>query len=67
MSREKVRRINRILRPLMEMMKEEAFAEFLELVPKAGEGEESQMTCSDVVIMLTIFKTALDRHFLKGM
>ncbi len=67
MSREKVRRINRILRPLMEMMKGETFAEFLELVAEAGEGEESQMTCSDVAIMLMIFKTALDRYFLKRM
>ena len=66
-SLEKVRRINRILRPLMEMMKGEAFGEFLELIPEAEEGEERQMTCSDVAIMLTIFKTALERYFMRKM
>ena len=64
-SMEKVQRINRILRPLMKMMKGEAFTEFLELIPEAEEGKESQLTCSDVAILLTIFKTAVDRYFMK--
>ncbi len=63
-SQEKVKRINRILKPLMEMMEGEPYGGFLELIPEAGEGEESKMTCSDVAIMLTIFKTAVDRYFM---
>ncbi len=85
-SEKKVKRINRILRPLMEMMKGEVYAEFLELIPESGRDEDAErpcsaeqntcyekqetslaepLTCSDVAIMLTIFKTAVDRHFMK--
>ncbi len=63
-SPEKVKRINRILRPLMEMMENEDYAEFLELIPETEEEEENQLTCSDVAMLLTIFKTAVDRYFL---
>ena len=59
---EKVKRINRILRPLMEMMAGEAYAEFLELIPEQASSEP--LTCSDVAMMLTIFKTGVDRYFL---
>ena len=52
---------------MMELMKEEDCAEFLEIIPETGEEEESQLTCSDVAMLLTIFKTAVDRYFMKRM
>ena len=66
----KVRRINRILEPLAEMMKDEAYARFLELIPepeeketKDGRTEPAGMSYGDVALLLTQFKAAVSRYF----
>lgn len=75
---EKVKRINRILRPLMKIMEGEEYAQFLELIPEdavcseTDEAKETRncsegLTCSDVALMLTIFKTAVDQYYFKRM
>ncbi len=77
-SREKVKRINRILRPLMKIMEGEEYSRFLELIPEdtaCSETEELEeagncseaLTCSDVALMLTIFKTGVDQYYIKRM
>ena len=73
-SRNKAERINRVLKMLKEMMKEEKYATFLELITepeeKAGEGgenEEKGMTHSDVSLLMTQYKGAVNRFFQKRM
>ena len=68
----KVERLNRILRPLMEMMRTEAYASFLEEIPApstktAEDGKEilAGLTYSDVALMMTQFKGAVNRYFQK--
>ena len=83
----KVKRLNRVLAPLMEMMKGEEYAEFLELIPEpngSGDGNgrdgslvpgrngenrplvpEKGMTYSDVALLMTQFKGAVNRYFMK--
>ena len=68
----KVRRINRVLEPVMEMLKNEKYAHFLELIPEPEihETEEGMtmmtgMSYSDVSLLLTQFKGALNRYFQK--
>ena len=66
----KVGRINRILEPLAEMMKDEEYARFLELIPepekketKDGESVLTGMSYGDVALLLTQFKAAMTRYF----
>ena len=66
----KVERLNRVLRPLLEMMKGEKYATFLEEIPmpqvkttKDGEGIKTGLTYSDVALMMTQFKGAVNRFF----
>ena len=68
----KVRRINKVLEPVIEMLKNEAYAGFLELIPepeiqKAEDGSSvlTGMSYSDVSLLLTQFKGALNRYFQK--
>ena len=68
----KVRRLNKVLEPVMEMLKNEAYAGFLELIPepevqKAEDGSSvlTGMSYSDVSLLLTQFKGALNRYFQK--
>ena len=68
----KVRRINKVLEPIMTMLKNEAYAGFLELIPepevqKAEDGSSvlTGMSYSDVSLLLTQFKGALNRYFQK--
>lgn len=68
----KVKRINKVLEPVMEMMKEKPYAGFLELIPETEEQETedrrtilSGMSYSDVALLLTQFKGALNRYFQK--
>ena len=68
----KVRRINKVLEPVMAMLKNEAYAGFLELIPepevqKAEDGSSvlTGMSYSDVSLLLTQFKGALNRYFQK--
>ena len=68
----KVKRINKVLEPVMEMMKEKPYAGFLELIPETEEQETedgrtilSGMSYSDVALLLTQFKGALNRYFHK--
>lgn len=65
----KVERLNRVLKPLMEIMKGEAYAALLEEIPMPEEREEDGqvflvgLTYSDVALMMTQFKGAVNRFF----
>ena len=66
----KVERLNRVLKPLMDMMREETYAGFLEEipVPEVHEDENGMkttkgLTYSDVALMMTQFKGAVNRFF----
>ena len=68
----KVRRINKVLEPVMAMLKNEPYAGFLEVIPepevqKAEDGSSvlTGMSYSDVSLLLTQFKGALNRYFQK--
>ena len=64
----KVERLNRILRPLLERMKGEDYAAFLEEIPMPEEQEDEDgkkslkgLTYSDVALMMAQFKSAVNR------
>ena len=57
----KAESINKVLKPLKDMMKGEAYADLLGLIETAEEGETG-MTCSDVMILLTQYKSALAKY-----
>ena len=63
----KVKRLNSVLQPLMEMMKDEEYAQFLELIPEPeAEGRTAAgMSYGDVALLMTQFKSALTRYFRK--
>ena len=68
----KVQRINKVLEPIMEMLKNEAYVGFLELIPEPEIQEDEDGSCvltglsySDVSLLLTQFKGALNRYFQK--
>jgi len=64
----KVEKINRVLRPLKELMKDEPSNEFLDLISEPEEGSEarkSRNTYSDVALVLSQFKEACDRYKMK--
>ena len=68
----KVKRLNSVLQPLLEMMKDEKYAQYLELIPKpeTQENKEGQtiitgMSYGDVALLMTQFKSALTRYFQK--
>ena len=68
----KVKRINKVLEPIMEMMKDKPYAVFLELIPEPemvekedGETVLTGMSYSDVALLMTQFKGALNRYFQK--
>ena len=68
----KVKRLNRVLEPLMKMLKDEEEAQFLELIPEpeTQKGEDGQtvttgMSYGDVILLLTQFKSAVNRFFQK--
>lgn len=68
----KVRRINRILEPLAEMMKDEEYARFLELIPEPEEKETKDgqtmlagMSYGDTALLMTQFRSAVTRYFQK--
>ena len=63
-----------MLAPLLKMMAGEKYAEFLELIPEPGESEDpegslvpetSGMTYSDVALLLTQYKSAVNRFYQK--
>ena len=60
-NRYKAESINKVLKPLKEMMEGEAYADLLGLIETAEEKEEG-MTCSDVMILLTQYKSALAKY-----
>ena len=70
----KVRRLNRVLEPLAEMMKGEMSAEYLETIPEPQEetGKDgtvkivSGKTYSDVALLMTQFKSAVSLYFQKS-
>lgn len=58
----KAESINKILRPLLEMMKNEEYAGFLGLV-ETGDGKTKEgMSYSDTMILLTQYKSALGKY-----
>ena len=67
----KAERLNKVLRPLKELMKEETYASFLEEIPKpqttgTGKGKIiTGLTYSDAALMMTQFKGAVNRYFQK--
>ena len=68
----KVKRLNSVLQPVLEMLKDEEYAQFLELIPKpeTQENKEGQtiitgMSYGDVALLMTQFKSALTRYFQK--
>ena len=67
----KAERLNKVLRPLKELMKEETYASFLEEIPMpettgTGKGKTiTGLTYSDVALMMTQFKGAVYRYFQK--
>ena len=70
----KVRKLNQMLEPLKEMMKNELGGEFLELIPEPydeknedGETVTIGMTYSDVMMILTQYRCAESEFFLKAM
>ena len=63
---------NKVLQPLLEMMKDEEYARFLELIPepetqetKDGRTITTGMSYGDVALLMTQFKSALTRYFQK--
>ena len=71
-NRNKVERLNKVLGPLLEMMAGESYIEFLELIPEpetkemADSGTETTgMTYSDVALLLTQYKSAVNRFYQK--
>lgn len=67
----KAERLNRVLKPLKELMREEPYAAFLEEIPmpetSVNEGKETTtgLTYSDAALMMTQFKGAVNRYFQK--
>ncbi len=57
----KAESLNRVLKPLKEMMQDEEYAELLGLA-EAGEKDEDGMSCSDAMILLTQYKSALAKY-----
>ena len=67
-NRNKVERLNKVLGPLLDMMSGESYAEFLELIPEPVEDEGMEttgMTYSDVALLLTQYKSAVNRFYQK--
>ena len=60
----KAESINRVLRPLNEMMKGEEYAEFLGLIGES-DGEDGGMSYSDAMILLTQYRSALAKFYRK--
>ena len=58
----KAESINRVLRPLKEMMKNEEYAEFLELIEEPEGETDEGMSYSDVMILLTQYRSALGKY-----
>ena len=68
----KVKRLNSVFHPLLEMMKDEEYAQFLELIPEPETQETKEgrtiitgMSYGDVALLMTQFKSALTRYFQK--
>lgn len=67
----KVERVNRVLKPLYDLMKNEPYISYLELVPepteeKAGRGAvEAGLTYSDVMLILSQYNGGLGQFFQK--
>ena len=66
----KVKRLNSVLQPILEMMKDEDYVRFLELIPEpetqeTGEGQTvlTGMSYGDAALLMTQFKSALTRYF----
>ena len=63
----KVEWLNQVLEPLMEMLKEEEYAEFLKIIPmpETEKDKLKGMNYSDVVIILNHYKNLMNRYFRK--
>ena len=67
----KVERINRVLKPLYDLMKEEPYISYLEFVPELREEKsgrstiEAGLTYSDVMLILSQYRSGLGQFFQK--
>ena len=67
----KAERLNRVLKPLKELMRNEPYAAFLEEIPmpetteNGGKEITTGLTYSDAALMMTQFKGAVNRYFQK--
>lgn len=67
----KVERINRVLKPLYELMKDEPYASYLEMIPEPKEEKtgrsavETGLTYSDVMLILSQYRSGLSQFFQK--
>ena len=65
----KVERINRVLKPLHELMKDEPYISFLELVPEPTEEKSGRstvevgLTYSDIMLILSQYKGGLRQFY----
>ena len=65
----KVERINRVLKPLYDLMKEEPYISYLEFVPELREEKsgrstiEAGLTYSDVMLILSQYRSGLGQFF----
>ena len=59
--------LNRVLNPLKEMMKDEEYAELLRPINGDGDGGEEEMSNSDVMMILTQYKSALEKFHRNNM
>ena len=50
--------LNSVLRPLREMMKDEEYADLLRLIP---DNADEELSCSDVMMILTQYRSALEK------
>lgn len=67
----KVERINRVLKPLYNLMKDEPYIDYLELIPEPTEEKsgrstiENGLTYSDVMLILSQYRGGLGQFFRK--
>ena len=63
LSANKARRINRVLRPMMELLETAGMADMLEQLPEGEKDGAAEWNCSDAGLLFTLWKTAVNRYF----
>ena len=57
--------LNRVLNPLRDILKDEEYSEFLIPIVSDEDDAENGMSCSDVMMILTQYKSALEKFHRK--